>query len=246
MCDRQRGTMQLSGIALPIPSTRQVWTIDRTMEQRMKRIALLLAVAALVVSASGTALAAKGDLTGNGAPSGAHYNLGLIGYANGETAKTNGGNIAAGNVIHVNLSGHCYIGLTEQSSFQVLDNNCTDDGWSAFGLPDPAPGTAVSTSGYSIYARALTPQGSATMGLCFYDGTTQWCNVGTVPWTKSLNDGKFTNVSKDLLSVCVNGTPKALFDDTNQGYYWDYNNDGLRNAQLRFYDGIPSDISRTC
>jgi hypothetical protein len=192
------------------------------------------------------AFAGQGDITGNGAPSGPHYNLGLIGYAKGQTAKTNGGNTAAGNVIHVNLWGHCYIGLTEQDNFQVLDNNCTDDGDAAFGLPDPTPNGGNGSTTYSIFARALTPQGSANMSLCFTDSTdTTWCSAGVI-LEKDLNAGKFSNVSKELLSVCVNGSPKTLFDDTNEGYFWDYDNHGLRNAQLRFYEGVSTDITGAC
>ena len=191
------------------------------------------------------AMAAQGDITGNGAPSGPHYNLNLIGYAKGETVKNDGGNTGAGNVIHVPLSGHCRIGLTELASFDVLDNNCTDDGLAQFGLPDPAPGAENFTSGYSVYARAVTPHGDATMASCFTDTTGTWCNAGVV-LAKSLNDGKFTNVSKTLLTVCVEGQNEPLFDDSLKDNFWDYANNGLRNAQLRFYDGIPTDLSGSC
>jgi hypothetical protein len=207
----------------------------------LKRIALLFAVLALVVSASGTAFASQ-DKTGNGAPSGAHYNMGLIGYAKGDTVKNSNGNTSAGNVIHVPLWGSCRIDLTLNPTFDIFDNNCTD-GLSEFGLPAPTSGGSM-ISGYSVFARALTP-GSANMSSCFTDSTGTWCNAGII-LEKDLNDGKFTNVSKDLLTVCVNGSNEPIFTDILKDYFWQYDNQGLRNAQLRFYDGINTDLSGSC
>jgi len=208
----------------------------------LKRIALLIAVLALVVTASGTALASQSQ-TGNGAPSGQHYNLGLIGYANGDTVKNSNGNDSAGNVIHVPLSGPCRILLTLNPTFDIFDNNCTD-GLSEFGLPAPTSGGSF-ISGYSVFARALTPGGHADMSSCFTDASGTWCNAGIV-LQKDLNDGKFTNVSKDLLTVCVNGSNEPIFTDQLKDYFWQYDNTGLRNAQLRFYNGISTDLSGSC
>ena len=48
----------------------------------------------------------------------------------------------------------------------------------------------------------------------------------------------------DAQNACVNGTIKrtALFDTNTQGWYWDYNNVGLRVAQLRFYPGVQTTV----
>lgn len=52
----------------------------------------------------------------------------------------------------------------------------------------------------------------------------------------------FTNVSKELLYVYAaigdSGTVQRfpLFDTTLQDYFWDYQNGGLRLAQMRFYE----------
>jgi hypothetical protein len=63
---------------------------------------------------------------------------------------------------------------------------------------------------------------------------------------RNFGTNKFTNVTKYLLYVyaCVNGSIKrtALFDDNTQGWYWDYNNTGLRVAQLRFYPGVQTTV----
>jgi hypothetical protein len=52
----------------------------------------------------------------------------------------------------------------------------------------------------------------------------------------------FSNVSKQLLYVYADldgdGTVERmpLFDDRLQDYYWQYDNNGLRVVQLRFYE----------
>jgi hypothetical protein len=60
-----------------------------------------------------------------------------------------------------------------------------------------------------------------------------------------VRDGKkstFSNVVKQLLYVYADldgdGTVERmpLFDDRLQDYYWQYDNNGLRVVQLRFYE----------
>jgi hypothetical protein len=52
---------------------------------------------------------------------------------------------------------------------------------------------------------------------------------------------KFTNVSKSLLYVIADldgdGTVEKvpLFSDQLQDYFWNYDNNGLKLAQIRFY-----------
>jgi hypothetical protein len=59
--------------------------------------------------------------------------------------------------------------------------------------------------------------------------------------TRSKGQSTFTNVSKQLLYVFADinadGTLERmpLFDDRLQDYYWQYDNNGLKNMQLRFY-----------
>ncbi len=63
------------------------------------------------------------------------------------------------------------------------------------------------------------------------------------------NTGKscFTNVSKELLYVYadVNGDGTVerypLFDSALQDYYWQYDNNGLKVLQLRFYQ-VPTTV----
>src|SRR5947207_16019333 len=79
--------------------------------------------------------AALKSVTGNGGPSGAHYELEIIGMSNPKSAT-----ITSGNRIFVPMYGSCRINLSE-GSFDVLDGNCTD-GTSAFQLPNPDPTTS--------------------------------------------------------------------------------------------------------
>lgn len=181
-------------------------------------------------------------VTGNGTPSGPHYNLNLIGFANGQQTLAN--NNSGGNVIHVPLYGNCKIDLT-QGDFQVLDSNCTN-GPASFQLPSPGTGTQ---SAYSVYVAARgKPLGSATANTCYTDTTTNtnYCSMYVMDLSRNFGANKFTNVTKDLLYVyqCVNGsvTQEPLFATVTNTYYWNYDNNGLRNAALRFYPGVQTDV----
>jgi hypothetical protein len=64
---------------------------------------------------------------------------------------------------------------------------------------------------------------------------------------RSTGKTSFTNVSKELLYVYQdldgNGTVEriSLFSDPLDEYFWDYDNNGLKLAQLRFYE-IPTTV----
>lgn len=176
------------------------------------------------------------SFTGNGAPSGTHYDLNIIGVANPKTAD-----ITSGNRIFVPLTGTAKIDLFE-GDFAVLDGNATD-GTGAFQLPNPDP-TGSGTTTYSVYARALgKPGGSSITQTCAIDPTTgdTVCSDLTSVLVRDTGSSKFTNVSKALLYVLadVNGDGTIdkvpLFDDRLQDYFWSYDNNGLRLAQVRFY-----------
>ncbi len=201
--------------------------------------------------------------TGNGAPSGAHYTLNIIGVAKDKSPNFSGGD---GHRIFVDLgrtgaAANTRINLIE-GDFSVLDANGTD-GVAAFQLPNPDPDGDGATS-YSVYVRALgKPGGKATMQSCYEDATGTWCAVDfaggvqpiTIERTKS-GVAKFVNVSKDLLfvdyctawaagidgvlgtadDVCTNVAQIALFSNNLLSYFWSYDNEGLKLAQLRFYE----------
>jgi hypothetical protein len=213
----------------------------------MKKGHLAAAIAAAAALALSIALAAGAGnpQTGNGAPSGAHFNLNIHGVPGGEGYNGN-----TKNNIFVPLQGSCKINLTE-GPFQVLQNDCINNPPAAFQLPDPCGGDTDCTNFvYAVYVRAVTP-GSADMYSCFTDKTTgdTYCATGTMVISLNKVDyGKFTNVSQALLNVCdTSGHKSPLFSDSNRDEFWQYDNQGLRLAQLRFYEmSTPSGKGDPC
>ncbi len=114
----------------------------------MKRVTILAIVFLLTLSFTLPAFAG----TGNGAPSGAHYNLNIIGVPKNKTAPMTGDN---GGRIFVPLYGIADIWLKPGDTFAVLDANGTDKDGAAFQLPNPDPNNDGVTE-YSVWARAQT------------------------------------------------------------------------------------------
>jgi hypothetical protein len=204
-----------------------------------------LALPACMTGGSGDELPEVSKFVGNGVPSGPHFDLNIIGVAKGKSPNLDGGN---GHRIFVPLSGTAKINLSE-GDFAVLDANATD-GTGAFQLPNPDPDGDGVTS-YSVFARALgTPGGSGTITTCATDPTTGdlVCSSLSTVLVRSKGGSKFTNVSKELLFVVADvdgdGTldKVPLFDDRLQDFFWSFDNNGLRLAQLRFYD-VPTDTN---
>lgn len=183
--------------------------------------------------------------TGNGAPSGSHYNLNLIGVSKDKSADMTGDN---GHRIFVKLEGKTKILLSE-GDFTVLDANGTD-GSASFRLPNPDPENDGVTT-YSVWARALGhPGGSATMTTCATDPATgvEYCSIESAVMVRTKGKSTFSDVSRQLLYVYADvdgdGTVERypLFDDALQGYLWDYDNNGLKLVQLRFHE-VPSNVN---
>jgi hypothetical protein len=192
------------------------------------------------VSPSGFAAGGSTSVrTGNGAPSGGHYTLNIIGVPREKTADMTGN---SGHRIFVPLWGNAKI-LLGEGEFAVVDANGTD-GEAAFQLPNPDPdgdGTTV----YSVFARALgKPGGSSLTTTCAIDPDdgSEVCSVISLELTRSKGKSTFQNATKYLLYIYADidddGTLERvpLFDDDLQGYFWDYDNSGLKLAQLRFYE----------
>src|SRR3989454_1092950 len=176
--------------------------------------------------------------TGNGAPSGSHYNLNIIGVPKDKTADMNNNN---GRRIFVELTGGTKasdlslqdfstisrvntILLTHDplnESFKVLDANATDQNGAVFQLP-----VDVSTT-WKVYARALgTPGGTAYMTTCATTDVTVTdpvtgaitvtkevlCSLGTTLTLQRTNKTptKFQDVTSNLLFVTLSATDQAL------------------------------------
>jgi len=186
--------------------------------------------------------------TGNGAPTGPHYNLNIIGVPQDKSANMNQG---SGNVIFVDLgtkngkpvTADILLSQSTDGTFAVLDKNGTD-GQASFELP--APGT------YTIWARAVgTPGGSSNMTTCAIDPldpTVTICSTTSQVFVRGTGTSKFTNVTTPLTTITLSATDQALsgctqstvslFDACLQGYFWQYDNNGLKNLQVRFYPSV--------
>jgi len=210
---------------------------------------------ALVFAMTGLAFAqgkaGKGNGTGNGAQSGSHYNLNIIGHDNCPGDDLKGTNR---HVIDVLLNGRNQINLVE-GDFAVLDGNACDGDGATFRLPanpftcpvdDPeCLNTDPTFQEYLVFVRALgAPGGSAKITTCATDQITQEvvCSTENVMLVRSTRKSRFTNVTKQLTTLCLNidlvegcDIRVPLFGNGFEGFFWGYDNTGLRLAQLRFY-----------
>jgi hypothetical protein len=208
----------------------------------MRKILLFGLASILILSLGSSISLAKNEDPGNGAPSGSHYNLNIIGVSKDKNPDMTGNN---GHRIFVDLDGRIRIWLSE-GDFAVLDANGTD-GSASFRLPDPDPENDGVTT-YSVYVRGLGKKGkSAEIIPGFVDefGVT-WYSIATVT-VESKNDrskgkNKFTNVSRDLLYVYIDGNRYPLFSNELWDFFWDYDNSGLKLCQMRFYE-IPTNTN---
>ena len=186
--------------------------------------------------------------TGNGAPSGPHFNLNIIGVSHDKNPNMGG----SGDVIFVGLgsksdaeavSTKIMLSQTADGSFQVLDKNGTD-GEASFALP--APGS------YTVWARALgKPGGQSKIATCatFVDPTTftmiTVCSTDNEVFVRGSGKSSFRNVTSALTTITLPlgspaelacGTPTvSLFATCLQDFLWQYDNNGLKLLQVRFY-----------
>lgn len=189
--------------------------------------------------------------TGNGAPSGAHYNLNLIGVKNVDQLPNDANN---GHRIFVNLQGNSKIYLSE-GEFAVIDADATD-GRGEFQLPkNPFTCNLIADpdcenptfEAYTVWIRPVgKPTGSASMKTCASDMTdllnpVEVCSTEMVVLLPRHGKSTFTDVTKQLTTIYadINADGKmervGIFDSRLEDYLWSYDNTGLKIAQLRFY-----------
>ncbi len=225
----------------------------------MKRLIITVVIAAMLVSvASAIKLDDGQKLTGP------HYNLNIIGVANPKTADMTGTSghtifVALDGKSKIKLAE-----APEGESFLVLDRNGTDGNGAKFQLP-AADADNDGTTTYSVYARPLgKPNGKAKMTTGATDpgpdgefGTADDITVYSVAvldLERTKGRPKFENVTEELLYIYtyvwdgpgpdgIAGNEDdtyefmrvPLFDEALQDYFWDYDNNGLKIVQLRFY-----------
>ena len=189
----------------------------------------------------------------NGAPSGPHFNLNILGKEQCPTDPMTNGNggvifvLLNGGDVATNLTGKLASNISKvnkiflqespDNTFNVLDGNACDKNGALFELPNP-------TNGYTIWARALgTPGGNATITPCATDTNTLEvvCSSTNVLLMRTKGKQTFENVTTQLTTLTfispITGLPVtvSLFDPAFQYFFWNYQHNGLRLAQLRFY-----------
>ena len=206
----------------------------------MKKVILTSLIVVMVLSL-GVAFAGP---KGNGAPSGPHFNLNLIGIKAGH--EKNMEDCDSGHRIFVKLGKNSsartdiyltscedFFDVDECMDFGVLDCDGTD-GEAAFMLPDPDPGDDSGCTRYSVWIRALgSPKNTptATMTACgewcdgIYDEETgvcdgTWirvCSLESVDLERTKGKKIFQNVTKELLTICT----CAAWDDIDGDGVWE-------------------------
>jgi len=220
-----------------------------------KKIVCCVLAAPLVIMLM-PALAAGQTETGNGCPSGAHYNLNIIGMSHAKNVDPNSVT-SDGHRVFVQLGNKdnaatTKISLVEGTDFAVLDYDGTD-GQAKFQLPNPDPdGDGVTV--YSVYLRVLgKPGGKIRMTTAATDPDFgEIVSDMSVVSVREKGQSKFANVSAALLYIYAwvfddaQGTwvyqRVPLFSDLLQDYLWQYDNNGVRLAQLRFYEGVQTSV----
>lgn len=207
----------------------------------MSKTRTIVAIAAVAVAVVMMLSSMPGAFaTGNGAPSGAHYNLNIIGVSK---EKTGGTWTNDGHRIFVPLQGKSNIWLQAGDSFKVLDADGTD-GSAKLQLLDPYPGNTTKAT-YQIYVRALgKPGGSAKMTSGFVDEYgNMWYSLESVTMTRTKGKTVFSDRTLELTTVYADITDDGidnpvrynLFDNATYNYFWNYDNNGLKVLQLRMY-----------
>ena len=246
----------------------------------MKKLLILLVGAAVAVGAPILSMPgfAQKATTGNGAPSGAHYDLNIIGVMHPKAPSLTGSDR---HTIFVPLNTAANdpvpgadIWLT-QGPFAVCDGNAFDAAYDCNGnqiakqgavfqlpcnlniatatgttlVPCPSTGAVVS---YTVWGRAVgTPGGSSSITTCATDIATNTLVCSTdnnvAVFVRKSGKPEFSNVTNQLTSLvtpagaCTTSTitagtcTVALFGSGFQGFFWDYDNNGNKLLQLRFY-----------
>ena len=178
-----------------------------------------------------------------GFPSGTTlYKFNLLGVPKGKTASMTGDQ---GKRMFIPLWGNAKIYLQE-GPFDIIDANGTDANGATFQLPDPQLEDTEYTW-YGVYIRPKgTPNGKATLTSCKVVDGEELCSTESYVLVRGTGKPTVENVSRELLTVCldldhiVENNPcdvrEFLFDDDLAQYLWNVDNQGLRNAEVRFIE----------
>jgi hypothetical protein len=194
---------------------------------------------------------------GNGAPSGAHFELGIIGVSDPKTQPLTGSNrhtIFVG--LGVNKKGGDVITniYLTQGPFAVCDGNGFDPATACDGTPVTGAGngavfqlpcdaltdscvTGTTTQAYTIWARAVgTPGGKSIVTTCATDLLgVPMCSTANEVFVRGSGQQKFKDVTSALTTIDTNLGTVSLFATGFENFFWQYDNFGLKLLQVRFY-----------
>jgi len=149
--------------------------------------------------------------------------------------------------------------LLTEGSFQVLSGNACATGTASFQLPAnpcnvlglnfPCSVDNPTFQNYEVYARLVgAPHTGVTATTCATDPLTGLIVCSTESWVgvrASKSAPKFTNVSSQLLSICLStdgdgkcDTRYALFANELSDFFWNWDTTGKAHAQL-FFVALP-------
>jgi hypothetical protein len=137
------------------------------------------------------------------------------------------------------------IGRSDGAVFQLPANGCWLNDCEEFDAQK-----------YEVYVRALgTPGGSGKITTCVetydeYQNEVDVCSTENVLLVRNAGPSKFVNKTKELTTIVLGQAiydkdgnivgykdiRYGLFEDDFGQYFWDYDNNGLRLVQLRFYE----------
>jgi len=196
--------------------------------------------------------------------SGTHYNLNLLGKEEGKCPGDDltgsnrhtimvllnfsdvtdpNSNFGDGDVVITQLDKRNKIFLAPGDDFQVTDGNACDRDGAALTLPDD-----IATN-WDIYIRELgKPNGTGDITTCAVDDQTGEvvCSVNSVTLERKAGKPVWRKVTSLLTTLTyyyydgvawVEGTVN-IFEQPFEQYFWDYDNNGLRLVQLRFYPAV--------
>lgn len=188
----------------------------------MKRKAISLGIILILIIAGGTVLVqAKKDSTGNGTPSGQHYNLNIIGVPHEMNENFHGGNGAR---IFVLRTGNTRFYVGADDHYEVIDHDATDGVCGVAGNPG-LPGIVFPYEDdewkVKIYVRLLGPKTSQIKWKSSYFDGLEYINFYSGTWDR---DTKFQLKTGQLLT------------DGFQDILWEMNDKtDFRILQMRIY-----------
>ena len=170
------------------------------------------------------------------------YKFNLLGVPKDKTPSMTGDE---GKRLFVPLWGNAKIYLHE-GPFDIADANGTDGNGASFYLPDPQIDDTEYTW-YGVYIRPKgTPNGKATLTSCKIVDGEELCSTESYVAVRGTGKPQVDNVSRELLTVCLDldhivetnpcDVREFVFDDGLAQYLWNVDNQGLRNAEVRFLE----------